>query len=224
MRVWVVIAAYFEETSVPRVIAGLKRHGYHNVIVVDDGSDDKTTEVSKRAGALVLTHPINRGQGAALQTGIEEALRQGADAVITFDADGQHDPKDIKNLLVPLKNGQADVALGSRFLKNTHNAPLLRQWIWKAGALSFRFFYNMKLTDSHNGLRALSAKAASKIKITQRGMTHASEIVEQIGALGFRYKEIPVTITYTDYSIAHGQGSGNAINIMFRMIMGKLIK
>ncbi|MBD3209159.1 glycosyltransferase family 2 protein [Candidatus Woesearchaeota archaeon] len=222
MDIAIVIAAYNEQGSVGKVVKNLHKHNYQHIIVVDDGSKDKTSEEATEAGAIVLRHIINRGQGAALQTGISYALKQGANIIITFDADGQHKAKDIPKFIKPIEKGEADVCLGSRFLKNTNNAPFMRRVILKGGALSLRIFYGLKLTDSHNGFRALSRKAANKIKIKSDGMEHASEIIEQIADNKLKYKEIPNTITYSDETLAKGQGNSNAINIMTKMILGKL--
>ena len=222
MRTTIVIAAYNEQKNVGKVIKDLRKHGYRDVIVVDDGSKDRTSQEAEKAGASVLRHIINRGQGAALQTGISAALERGAEVVVTFDADGQHHAKDIKALVRPIIEGKADVVLGSRFLRNTTNAPVLRRVILKAGALSMRLFYGLSLTDSHNGFRALSRKAATKIRIKSDGMEHASEIIEQIADHHLRYKEVPNTITYSEETLLKGQSNSNAIRIMTKMIIGKL--
>lgn len=222
MNVAIIIAAYNEQGSVGKVVKNLHKYQYNNVIVVDDGSKDETSKEAFEAGATVLKHIINRGQGAALQTGISYALKNNADIIVTFDADGQHKAKDIKRLIKPIEQKKVDVCLGSRFLKHTTNAPLTRRVILKGGALSMRLFYGLKLTDSHNGLRAFSKKAAKKIKIKSDGMEHASEIIEQIADHHLRYKEIPNTITYSQKTLAKGQGNSNAINIMTKMIIGKL--
>lgn len=222
MDIAIVIAAYNEQGSVGKVIKDLHKHSYRNVIVIDDGSDDKTAQEAKRAGATVLRHIINRGQGAALQTGISYALKHDAHIIVTFDADGQHHAKDIKRLVKPIEQGKADVCLGSRFLMNTNNAPLVRRIILKGGAISMRQFYGLRLTDSHNGFRALSRKAAQKIQLKSDGMEHASEIIEQIAEHKLRYKEVPNTITYSDKTLAKGQSNSNATRIMMKMVISKL--
>jgi len=192
------------------------------VYYIDDGSKDKTWE--KILGFAKLHYNVKgiKGQGAALQTGITYAIKQGANIIVTFDADGQHKATDIKRLIKPIQQDKADVFLGSRFLKNTTNAPLFRKIILRAGALSMRLFYGLKLTDSHNGFRAFSKEAAKKIKIKCDGMEHASEIIEQIADNNLRYKEIPNTITYNDYSMSKGQENSAALHIITKMIIGKL--
>lgn len=219
--VWIVIAAYNEEKSIRKVIQDLQQHAFKQVVVVDDGSADQTEKVASDAGATVLHHIINRGQGAALQTGMTYALRKGADIIVTFDADGQHHAKDIGKLILPIMKKQADVVLSSRF-RGKNNAPFFRKIILKAGALSFRFLYGVKLTDSHNGLRAFSRKAAERVQIKSDGMEHASEIIEQIADHKLRYKEIPNTITYSADTLQKGQSNSAAFRIMSKMLLGKL--
>lgn len=194
-----------------------------NVVVIDDGSRDNTFEVARGCNVHVLKHKINRGQGAALATGIEYALRQGAEEVVTFDSDGQHAADEIEMMLEPLMTGEADVVLGSRFLKNTHkNMPKLRQIIIRGGIVFTKMLSQINVTDTHNGFRALSKKAAEEIEIHQDRMAHASEILDQITKKNLKYVERPVTITYTDYSKAGGQGNLNAVKIAARMIFSKL--
>ena len=222
--VTIIVPAYNEEKVIGKVIEDLKNHDYKNIIVIDDGSKDKTSLIAKQHRAIVLRHIINRGQGAALKTGIEYALSEGADIIITFDADGQHIAEDIEKLIKPIKEGKADIVLGSRFLKQNSKVPLLRKVFLKGGSLIFRILYRAKLTDSHNGLRAMSRKAAKKINITSDGMEHASEIVEEIVRNKLRYTEVPVSIQYTEYSIAHGQRTSNAFKILFKMTIKRFIK
>lgn len=223
-KIFIVIAAYNEEKSIGAVLDSLNKEGYHNIVVVDDGSHDNTSSAAKRHKAHVLRHIMNRGQGAALKTGIDYALLQGADIVVTFDADGQHNPKDIKAMTEPIIKKEVDVTLGSRYLKQAKtNAPPLRRLYHKIGIMTIWFMYGIRLTDAHNGLRALSRKAASAIQIKSDRMEHASEIIDQIGKNKLSYREIPVEIIYTEYSLKHGQSSSNAFNIFFKMIFKKLM-
>lgn len=222
-RIVVVIPAYNEGKAVGKVVKDLCRHGYSDVVVVDDGSRDNTSVIAENAGAMVLRHVINRGQGAGLNTGIQYALEIGADAIITFDADGQHRVQDIKALLRPLRSGKADVVLGSRFMGRS-KVPLLKAMALKAGALFNWIVYGIRLSDAHNGLRALSRKAAMRIEITADKMEHASEILDEIRKKELRFVEVPVRIKYTDYSMQKGQGPWRFIPLGFRIILRKLIK
>jgi polyprenyl-phospho-N-acetylgalactosaminyl synthase len=221
METWIVIPAFNEEKGIQKVINELKESGYNNIIVVDDGSKDKTFEKSQETGVIVLKHLINRGQGAALKTGIECALENNTEVIITFDSDGQHQVEDIGNLILPIKERDMEVVLGSRFLNKKSNVPFIRKLFLKCGAGIFRIMYNVKLTDSHNGLRALSRKAAETINISQDKMEHASEIIEEIGKHKLRYCEVPVTIKYSEETLRKGQKTSNAFYIFFKMVINK---
>lgn len=221
-EVFIVIPAYNEEKNIGKVIEDLHKHGYKNIIVVDDGSIDKTYEIAKRKGCMVLRHITNLGQGAALRTGIKYALLKNAKVIVTFDADGQHLAKDIENLVKPIIFDDYDVVLGSRFLKKDSNIPIIRKIVLKLGVLFTRLISGIKVTDTHNGLRALSNYAAKKIKITMNGMTHASEILDEIVRNNLKYKEVPVTILYNDETLKKGQSSLNSIRIAIKMINKKL--
>ncbi len=222
MNVWIVIAAYNEEHSIGSVVKELVKAGYKNVVVVDDGSKDKTSEIAKKFTKYVVRHEVNQGQGAGLRTGINYALRHGADIIVTFDADGQHRVEDIPALIKPVVDGEVDVALGSRFLKGGSDVPFFRKITLKIGILVVWLFYGIKLTDVHNGFRALSRKAAEQIEITMNRMEHASEILSEIKKKHLRYVEVPVVIKYTEYSQEHGQSSWNALKIFYKMLVHKL--
>jgi glycosyltransferase involved in cell wall biosynthesis len=222
---WVVIAAFNEEKAIAAVVKDLHKHGLKNIIVVDDGSKDKTADVAQEAGATVVRHVINRGQGAALKTGIEGALDKSADAIVTFDADGQMRAEDITPMAKHVLNGDVDVVLGSRFLKTGSNVPLVRKFSLKMGAILFRLLYGVKVTDSHCGFRVFSRHAAEVIQITADRMEHASEIIDQIGKHKLRYQEFPVIIRYTEYSKAHSaQGTFPAIRIFIKTVAHKFLR
>ncbi len=223
-NIWIIIAAYNEEKRVENVIASLKKHDYSNIIVVDDGSKDATSSVAEKAGAMVLQHSINRGQGAALKTGVDFAVQSGAEIIVTFDADGQHQANEIELLTAPIQTGEVDACLGSRFLEKKSNVSRHREMILKSGAFVIWLFYGIKLTDTHNGFRAFRREAVKKLDLKADRMEHASEIVEQIAAKGIKYKEIPVTITYTDYSLQKGQSSLAAFGILWNMIKNKVLR
>ena len=222
-KLWVICAAYNEATTIGGVIAELRRAG-HQVVVVDDGSLDRTRDIAAAAGAHVVAHPINLGQGAALQTGIGYALARGADVLVTFDADGQHRVADISRLLEALQREHADFALGSRFLGQTTNLPTLRRWLLQAATLFTRLTTGLRLTDSHNGLRALTRRGAGAIRLRQNRMAHASEILVEIAESGLRYVEVPVTIDYTAYSLAKGQRIGDSVAILLDLVAQELYR
>jgi glycosyltransferase involved in cell wall biosynthesis len=220
-NIWVVIAAYNEAQVIAAVVADVRSTG-HSVVVVDDGSHDRTAELAQGAGATVIRHSINLGQGAALQTGIEFALAQGAAAIVTFDADGQHRAADIAGLIAALAAHDADFALGSRFLGAAVDIPASRRWLLKAASWFTRATTGLSITDSHNGLRAMTRRGASRIHLRQNRMAHASEILHQIASSDLKYVETPVTIHYSAYSLAKGQTLFDALLIVLDLFARRL--
>jgi glycosyltransferase involved in cell wall biosynthesis len=211
-RTWVIIAAFNEAGAIHDVVREVTDGGWP-VVVVDDGSRDRTAEEARRAGAIVVRHAVNLGQGAALQTGIEFALRRGALHLVTFDADGQHAAADIPALIDALRD--ADIALGSRFLGSVEGASKRRLALLRAAVTLSNKLSGMKLTDAHCGLRAFRATAAPKLRITQDRMAHASELLRKIKTSNLRVVEVPVTVRYTEYSRRKGQTGFQAIRILF---------
>lgn len=219
----IIIPSYNEERAIGDVVLELKTSWPH-VVVVDDGSSDNTGAVARRHGATVLTHVVNRGQGAALQTGIAYALERGARVIVTFDSDGQHRAEDVATLVKPIKEGRADAVLGSRFLGTTESMPGRRRLLLRGAVLFTRVTSGARVTDTHNGLRAISAEAARKIDIQLDRMAHASEIVDQIAARGIRFVEVPVHVRYSDYSRRKGQSSLGAFRVLFDYLWGRWLR
>jgi polyprenyl-phospho-N-acetylgalactosaminyl synthase len=220
-RVFVVLPAYNEERAIAPVLAALRASGYQTVVVVD-GATDRTAAVAAATGATVINHPVNLGQGAALQTGIEFALSSGAEFIITFDADGQHRAADVGTLLEALKKQDADFALGSRFLGATENMPRSRRLLLRAAIRATRLMTGLDITDVHNGLRAMTRRGAGIIRLRQNRMAHASEILHQIAASEFKYVEVPVLIRYNRYSLEKGQKMGDLFTILFDLFARSL--
>lgn len=221
---WVVVPAYNEGEVITATLAALAAHPYQ-VVVVDDGSADDTAARARAAGATVVRHACNLGQGAALQTGISYAVLQpGARFVATFDADGQHDPADIARLLAPLEAGECDVTLASRFAAGgaATNIPPVRRLVLKLAVALTRLTTRLAVTDTHNGLRAFTVDAARQISLSQNRMAHASEILSQIAARGLRYREVPAAVRYTAYSRAKGQRLSNSVNILWDILMERI--
>jgi glycosyltransferase involved in cell wall biosynthesis len=223
IQAFVVIPAYNEGTVVSEVVAGVCSEGLH-VVVVDDGSADDTAAAARRGGARVVRHAINLGQGAALQTGITHALRCGASHVVTFDADGQMDPKEILPMIAALDQADAQVALGSRFFGDTIGMPTSRRLLLQAARLVNLAFTGLYLSDAHNGMRAFTREAALRLRLRQPGMAHATEVVAQIAQARLRFVEVPVTIRYTEYSMAKGQRLGNSVHILLDLLLRGLLR
>ncbi|NLZ24725.1 glycosyltransferase family 2 protein [Candidatus Dojkabacteria bacterium] len=219
---YITIPLYNDEKMILKVIKDLNKKGYNNIVVVDDGSKDNGYEVVKEnTNAIVTKHIINRGQGAALQTGMEIAIEKRAKYIVHFDSDGQHDVKDLDNMLNTLIDGKYDIVLGSRFLKE-NKIPLKKRIVLRLGILFTYILSRIWLTDVHNGLRAMTVETAKKLDIQHDRMEHASEILDKIKILNLKYKEVPVTIHYTEYSQSKGQSVFNSINIAFKLISSKL--
>src|SRR5260370_2476824 len=199
-RVCVVIAAYNEAPVIASVVADAKRAGYR-ALVIDDGSTDATGAVAAKAGGRVVRHRMSLGQGAGIQTGMEFGLSEGADVIVTFDADGQHRAADIAVLIDALARQGADFALGSRFLGTSLNQPLSRRMLLKAATLFTRLTTGLRVTDTHNGLRTMTRRGASSINLRHNRIAHASEILPQIAASGLNSVEAPVSIKYSAYSL-----------------------
>jgi len=219
--VYVIVPAYNEGECIETVVRELSA-GFPNVVVVDDGSSDNTSSAARRGGGLVLWHIVNRGQGAALQTGMDFALGRGAQYVVTFDADGQHQSEDIAALLDPIVRGECDITLGSRFLGGAADVPVSRRLLLRVAVLFTRIFNRVRVTDAHNGLRAFSRRAAERIDLRLDRMAHASELLDQVRASGLAFREIPVRIRYTPYSMRKGQSARGAIRIVIHYLLGRI--
>jgi len=215
---WLVVPLYNEGEVIRQVVTDARRT-FPRIVCVDDCSVDSSGVDAAAAGAVVVTHPINLGQGAALQTGIEYALRQPETRyLVTFDADGQHRVEDAAAMVDLLRADAADVVFGSRFLDGRTEPGLLKKLVLKAAITFSNATTGVRLTDTHNGLRAFTRAAAAALSIKQNRMAHASEIIEQVGKRGLRYVEHPVHILYTDYSRKKGQSLLNSVNILTELL------
>jgi polyprenyl-phospho-N-acetylgalactosaminyl synthase len=214
-NVWIVVPAFNEAGVIGDVIADL-RSVFTNVVCVDDGSADDTGEVALKAGAHLVRHPVNLGQGAAIQTGIEYARRQpGAQIFATFDADGQHRVKDLVTMIDRLGAGDVDVVIGTRFGPGVTRPPLLKRVVLQTAARLSRRGRRLGLTDTNNGLRVFNKTVADGLDITMSGMSHATEFIMLIAENRWRVAEEPVEVLYTEYSQSKGQPLLNGINIIF---------
>jgi polyprenyl-phospho-N-acetylgalactosaminyl synthase len=221
----VVVPMFNEATTIAAVVSEL-RQVFRDVVCVDDGSSDGCHELALSAGARVVRHPANLGQGAALQTGFSMALTDPeVTHVVTFDADGQHRVEDARAMLSLAVSDGIDVVLGSRFLGQPGgdvDIPRLRRAVLRAATRFTRVTTGLDLTDTHNGLRVLSRRAVEAMDLTLNGMAHASQLLAQVATHRFSYVEAPVTIEYTEYSRARGQSNANALNIAFDLALERL--
>lgn len=213
--VWLVVPVYNEAPVIAAVMTNAMQT-FPNVVCVDDGSRDGSADQILTTGAHLVRHPVNLGQGAAVQTGVEYARRSpGAKYFVTFDADGQHQVDDVLRMVHRLRTEPLDIVVGTRFHGDVTHIPKLKRVVLKTAVMLSPRGRRLGLTDSHNGLRAFNRTVAMGMDITSNGMGHAPEIVEMIDEKGWRVAEEPVTILYTDYSMAKGQSLLNGVNIVF---------
>lgn len=216
---WVVVPLYNEASVIGDVIEGLLP-SFPHVVCIDDGSTDGSADAARRAGAHVIEHPINLGQGAALQTGIEFALsRPECEYIVTFDADGQHRVEDAIDMVAAARRDNAAIVFGSRFLDDRTNPGWMKRVVLKTAVWVTNLTTSVKLTDAHNGLRVIRRDAASGIQLKQDRMAHATEIVLQLGHTGLPWIEHPVELLYTDYSKSKGQSVLNSVNILVDLVV-----
>lgn len=216
------IPAYNEQTmiekvltSLPRRLAGVDRI---NILVVDDGSTDATAAIAQRRSVIVLTHAVNLGLGGALKTMFAFAHRYSYDMLITFDADGQHQAKDIPALIDPILKNRADVVIGSRW-KSVKQAPLSRIVVNRLANILTLLLFGVATSDSQSGLRAFNKKAIDGIRVSSDGMEVSSEFFKEIGRLHLRSSEIPIDPIYTSYSRMKGQRLSNMPSVLFELFM-----
>lgn len=220
LKVFCIIPALNEEKNILEVVNSVRPH-VSEIVVVDDGSEDGTAHIAETShGATLLRHIINRGQGAALETGTRYALMKGADAIVHFDADGQFLAEEIKDIIEPIKRGEADAVFGSRFLNKKSAIPFFKKnIIIPLARLANFIFLGIKLTDPQSGFRALAREAAEKIRIKQDGMSHCSEILYKAHKENLKIKEIPITVIYHNF----GQRFSGGFKILKELFLGRLI-
>lgn len=218
-EVWLIVPVFNEGQVIGEVITQARKV-FANIVCVDDGSKDNSADQIRAAGAHLVRHPVNLGQGAAIQTGVEYARSQpGARYFVTFDADGQHQVSDVVAMLERLRAEDVDIVVGTRFHGDTAHIPWIKRFILKTVVMLSPRTRRLGLTDAHNGLRVFNRTVAEQMNITLNGMSHASEIVEMIDRHKWRVVEHPVTILYTDYSMAKGQSVINGVNIVFETFL-----
>jgi glycosyltransferase involved in cell wall biosynthesis len=222
--VWVVVPMYNEAKTVGAVVAELRR-SFNHVLCVDDGSSDSCARDAAAAGAMVLTHAVNLGQGAALQTGFEYVERRtDAEFCVTFDADGQHRVEDAVRMVEQLRGSDCDLALATRFAGDDSEQQLTnsRRAVLRVAVAFTRLTTRAQITDAHNGLRVIRRSALPRLRLRQPGMAHASELLSLMASGGLKHLEVPVVVRYSDYSRAKGQSNLNAVNILFDLAVARI--
>jgi len=223
LNAYVVVPAYNEELTIGKVIDDLLMYFRpKHVIVVNDGSSDKTEEIAKSKGVRVLTHLVNRGLGGALGTGIKYALLKGAELIITFDADGQHLVEDALKVMRPVAEGKADLAIGSRLKGDVSQMPFIKRFGNFALDAITAVFAGRYVSDSQSGLRCFNRKCASKVKITCDRYAVSSEIIIEANKKGCRIVEVPIRAVYTEYSMEKGTNVFEGVKIALNLLFDKL--
>lgn len=222
MHLIVVIPAYNEAQVIGEVIDSLpktlKKVTKVTPLVVDDNSTDDTAKIAKAHGAKCVSHRVNLGAGGATITGFEAAKRMKADLIVTMDADGQHDARDLADLIRPITHRKYDVVIGSRLLRRGKDMPAYKVFgNWGLNVITYIFF-RIWVTDSQSGFKAFSRHAIEKIKLSTSGYEFCSEIIGEIKRHKLTYKEVPISTIYTKYSKMKGQSPLNAINIILNLL------
>lgn len=217
-NIYIIIPVFNEERVISSVISAVRRAGYRNIIVVDDGSTDDTYHAARKAGATVVRHAVNRGKGAAVKTGIEAAKILGATVIVTMDGDGQHEATDISRLLAPLSRGY-DVSLGTR-MKNPNGMPFVRRIANTTANIATWLFYGLWVSDSQSGFRAYSSRAFNEIQTTTDRYEYDSEVIREMARRRLRFTEVPIKATYTSYSMGkkEKQSFANGIRTLLHVI------
>lgn len=215
-QIYIVIPAKNEADRIGQVIRQTALQGYDHIIVVDDGSTDTTAQVALHYGATVLSHPINLGAGAATQTGLEFALEQGADIIVTLDGDNQHFPEDIPRLVAALEEQSVEVVIGSRFLQENEQIPPLRRFYNKIGNWITAIITGALISDSQSGMKAFRSSFAKKINLQFNGYEFCTEFIYLVRHHNASYTEIPINVRYNQDTLKKGQSLGNGIKMAFR--------
>ncbi len=217
---WIVLPAYNEEKIIKEVLQEIQAAGFHNLIVVDDGSSDNTfAQAQEVPGVKVLRHQLNRGKGAATKTGIEAAKALRADIIVTMDSDGQHNPQDIPRLIEPIKESRCEVVLGTRLL-NPQGMPWYKILANKIGNIVTWYFYGLYVSDSQSGFRAYSRHAAELINTKTDRYEYDSEVIREIYLYKLKFCEVPIEVRYTEYSMGKIQKQGfiNGLKTLYKII------
>lgn len=216
--VFVVVPAMNEAPRIGKVLKGLKALGLTNIIVVNDGSRDRTAEVAERHGALVVSHLVNVGVGAATKTGIECALEKGASAIVTIDGDGQHFPEDVPLLLKAFEEKGVDIVIGSRFLNKENKIPKSRYFMNRIGNLLTAVITGIMVTDSQSGLKVFSRAFAKKLDFQFSGYEFCTEIIHFIRYHKASFAEVPIRVLYTPELMTKGQSFRNGVRMILQFL------
>jgi glycosyltransferase involved in cell wall biosynthesis len=217
-KILVALPAYNEEKQIGDVIQNIIKHGFENILVVDDGSTDKTVAVSRRADAQVISHFKNSGLGVSLRTALKYAKKFDFDVLVTMDSDGQHDACDINAIIKPILDANADIVIGVRNFNNK-NVPFVRRLILKLSNVYTWMLFGVWSRDSQSGFRAFSRRAIEMIVLRSERMEVSSEIFSEINKKQMKFNEVPIKVIYTPYSLQKGQRNSNLFNVSFKLFV-----
>jgi len=220
-NILIIIPAFNEEKIIESTVNNLKEYGYNNILIVDDGSSDRTSEIAGKLEVFLVRHLINRGAGLASATGFEIAKILNPEIIVTFDADGQHNAADVEKLINPILRDEADVVIGSRMLSKS-GMPFKRRIYNRIANIVTFIFYGVWVSDTQSGLKAFNRKAYNLIDIEQARMEFCSEIIYKIHKNNLKYKEVAIKPFYTKYSLSKGQGFIMGIKTFTRLLLGRL--
>lgn len=220
--VLIIMPAYNESNVISKVIDDVKKEGYESILIIDDGSSDKTYEVSKSKDVFTARHFINRGVGAATKTGFEIANLLDKEYIVTMDSDGQHDPKDIKDLINPLTKDY-DIVIGSRF-KNRKNMPLFKRFGNTVMNIITWFMFGVWTNDSQSGFKSFKKESLKKLNLTSERYEVCSEIIGEIARNDLKMKEVQINTIYTEHSMSKGTNFFTGIKIFIKLIIKKILK
>lgn len=221
-ELWVLLPAFNEAAVIREVIRNVRSCGFHHIIVVDDGSSDDTARIALEEKTVLLSHPVNRGAGAVIQTGLLYARMKGINLVVQMDSDGQHHPEDIHRLLKKLSSEECDIVVGSRFLKKNDNIPKIRVVYNGISNIITNWFCEKWYSDTQSGFRMFNRRAIEKLDLQIDGFGYCSEMIIQAERKSLRIGEVPISVSYTDYSMSKGQdffmGVVTATNLFWKLL------
>ena len=195
MKITVGIPAYNEEKNIAKIIVKLKKM-VDQILVCDDGSTDSTCAIAESLGAIVIKHPKNLGYGSAIRSIFLKARKINSEILVTIDADGQHKIEDVKKVIKPIVDGQADISIGSRFLDKHDNAPKYRKLGINIITKVTNSSLSEKITDAQSGFRAYNNKVLQALTPSDSGMGISTEILIKSSSLGLKIAEVPTEIQY----------------------------
>lgn len=221
-ELWVLLPAFNEAAVIREVIRNVRTCGYHHIIVVDDGSSDDTARIALEEKTVLLSHPVNRGAGAVIQTGILYARLKGINTMVQMDSDGQHHPEDIDHLFKTMQSEDCDIVVGSRFMGGNYNIPKIRVFYNSISNIITNWFCKRWYSDTQSGFRMFNRRAIEKLDLQIDGFGYCSEMIIQAERKSLRISEVPISVSYTKYSMSKGQdffmGVVTATNLFWKLL------